>query len=352
MNAQIDRSAHREATVTMERREFCALLGVCGLTACAGGLTGCARLLDWSAGGSAGGTRTMAPSVVATPSAEPSTAATTPSVPVVPPPPDLSVVTGEDPEANVRAAIAALGGMARFVKPGARVVVKPNVLTGRPERYATTTNPGVVAGIIRMCLEAGAASVVVLDRPTSSPRQAFDVCGLTAAVGQAGGTLKLLSDRNFERVAIPQGRVLTSWPLVTDVFEADVLINVPIAKTHGMAGLTLSMKNLMGIMGGERGTIHQDFAQKIVDVNTLVKPHLVVLDAYRMLIRNGPTGGSLKDVRVAKTVVAGTSQVAVDAFGTTLFGTSPQALGYLVRASEQGLGTIDLGALTVARATA
>jgi uncharacterized protein (DUF362 family) len=131
-----------------------------------------------------------------------------------------------------------------------------------------------------------------------------------------------------------------------------VFINVPIAKTHSMAGLTMSMKNLMGIMGGERGTIHQDFAQKIVDVNTLVKPHLVVLDAYRMLIRNGPTGGDLKDVRLAKTVVAGTSQVAVDAFGATLFGWKPTDLDYLVRAADQGLGIIDLAGLSVAKGRA
>jgi uncharacterized protein (DUF362 family) len=266
--------------------------------------------------------------------------------------PDLAVWKGDDPEANVRAAIAALGGMERFVKRGAKVVVKPNVLTGRAPKFATTTNPQLLAGIVRMCLEAGAARVVVLDRPTSSARQAFDVSGLTAATQTAGGTLKILSDRNFERVAIPGGRSLTSWPLVTDVFDADVFINVPIAKTHGMAGLTMSMKNLMGIMGGERGTIHQGFAQKIVDVNTLVKPHLVVLDAYRMLIRNGPTGGDLKDVRLAKTVVVGTDQVAVDAFGTTLFGMKPDDLDYLVRASEQGLGIIDLAKLTVARGQA
>jgi uncharacterized protein (DUF362 family) len=247
----------------------------------------------------------------------------------------------------VRAAVAALGGMARFVKRDALVVVKPNVLTGRAPQYATATNPDVIAAVVRLCLEAGAREVVVLDRPTSEPRTAFDTAGITSAVAAAGGRVKFLTDRNYERVSIPQGRILTSWPLVTDVFEADTFINVPIAKTHGMAGLTMSMKNLMGIMGGERGTIHQDFSQKIVDVNTLVRPHLVVLDAYRMLIRNGPTGGSLSDVKIAKTVVAGTSQVAVDAMGATLFGWEPGRLDYLRVASEQGLGVIDLGRLRV-----
>jgi uncharacterized protein (DUF362 family) len=330
----------------MERREFCALLGVCGVALCAGGMSGCARLLEWSGSGSTAGERSMGGAGVASGTAEPS--ASVPATETLPPAwPDLAVRRGDDPAANVRAAIAGLGGMSRFVKPGNRVVVKPNVLTGRAPKYATSTNPQVMGAIVAMCFEAGAASVVVLDRPTSAARPAFEVSQIPAAVEKAGGSVKYLADRNFERVEIPKGRILTSWPLVTDVFDADVFINVPIAKTHGMAVLTMSMKNLMGIMGGERGTIHQDFAQKIVDVNTLVRPHLVVLDAYRMLIRNGPTGGDLRDVKLAKTVVAGTDAVAVDAYGTTLFGMKPSDLDYLVRASEQGLGIIDLARLKI-----
>jgi len=139
--------------------------------------------------------------------------------------------------------------------------------------------------------------------------------------------------------------------VVADVFEADTFINMPIAKTHGMAILTMSMKNLMGIMGGERGTMHQDFEQKIVDVNSLVRPHLVILDAYRMLIRNGPTGGDLRDVRLAKTVVVGTNQASVDAFGTTLFGMKPTDLDYLHLAGKQGIGIIDLAKLSILKGT-
>jgi uncharacterized protein (DUF362 family) len=329
----------------MERREFCALLGVCGVALCAGGMSGCARLLEWSGSGRTATGRAMG----GTPSAtvEPTASAVATEAPPPPAWPDLVVRRGDDPGANVRLAIGALGGMSRFVKPGNRVVLKPNVLTGRAPKYATTTNPQVMGALAAMCFESGASQVVVLDRPTSTARPAFEVSGIPAAVEAMGATVKYLTDRNFERVEIPKGRVLTSWPLVTDVFDADVFINVPIAKTHGMAGLTMSMKNLMGIMGGERGTIHQDFAQKIVDVNTLVRPHLVVLDAYRMLIRNGPTGGSLNDVRLAKTVVVGTDPVSVDAYGTTLFGMRPEALDYLVRASEQGLGITDLARLRI-----
>lgn len=266
-----------------------------------------------------------------------------------PPPPDLAVVTGDDPGANVREAVAILGGMERFVSRGARVVLKPNVLTGRAPEYAATTNPDVVREVAVLCYEAGAGTVTVLDRPTAPSRTAFEVSGIAAAAAAADATVKHLSDRNFERIEIPEGRLLTDWPLVTDLFEADTVINIPIAKHHSMAGLTMAMKNLMGVMGGGRGLIHLDFPQKIVDLNTLVRPHLVILDAYRMLLDHGPTGGRLEDVRLARTVVVGTSQVSVDAYGATLFDRRPEELAYLRLAAEQGLGVIDTEALRIER---
>ncbi len=270
----------------------------------------------------------------------------------VTPAPDLAVIRGELPDQNVRAAIAQLGGMERFVKNGARVVVKPNVLTGRPPEYATTTNPIVLSTIIRMCLEVGADEVTVLDYPTSSARAAFKESGLAQATAEAGGKLKYLSNRDFERVDLPEGVAITSWPLVTEALEADTLINIPIGKTHGMAGLTLAMKNLMGIMGDSRGKIHIDYPQKITDVNTRVKPHLIVLDAYRILTRNGPTGGNLDDVAMPKTVVAGVSPVAVDAYGATIMGWQPTDLPSLVEAASRGLGEIDLSKYAIFEGTA
>jgi uncharacterized protein (DUF362 family) len=187
----------------------------------------------------------------------------------------------------------------------------------------------------------------VFDNPTAPPRNAYAVSGIADAVRAVDGRVKILASRDFEQVEIPDAVALDSWPLVTEVFDADVFINVPIAKTHGLAGLTLSMKNLMGIMGGARGVIHQSFSDKIVDVNSLVKPHLVVLDAYRMLVANGPTGGSLSDVREAQTVVIGTNQASVDAVGASLFGRSPTEFTWLVNASERGIGEIDLAKLDI-----
>ena len=209
-----------------------------------------------------------------------------------------------------------------------------------------------MATIIRMCFEAGAGSVTVFDNPTVQARPAFETCGLAKATADAGGTLKYLSSRDFENVKIPEGKILTSWPLVRDALEADVLINVPIAKTHSVTTLTMAMKNLMGIMGGSRGSIHTDIGTKLVDVNTLVKPHLVILDAYRVLFRNGPTGGNPADVKMPKTVVAGTSQVSIDAYGTSFFDMKPTDIDWLVEASERGLGEIDLSKLKIQKGTA
>lgn len=326
----------------MDRRTFLRTLGQAAVAGSALGLSGCGRLLEQPEKPAAERSMKQAPSA---PSAEETQTRATSY-------PDLAVCKDGAPGANLRKAMQAMGGIERFVRRGAKVVIKPNLLTARAPEYATTTNPALVAALVRLCLGAGASDVVVLDRPTSAPHEVFEVSGISAATRQAGGRVKILTDRNFVDTRIPKGRLLTRWPLVSDVFDADVLINMPIAKTHGLAVLTMAMKNLMGVMGGERGAIHVNFDQKIVDLNTLVKPQLVVLDAYRMLMRNGPTGGDLADVRTAKTVVVGTSQVAVDAYGATLFDMRPSDLQYLVKGSEQGLGTIDLRRLEIAELSA
>jgi uncharacterized protein (DUF362 family) len=264
---------------------------------------------------------------------------------------DLAVVKGEVVEKNVRTAIALLGGMERFVKKGGKVVVKPNVVTGRPPEYATTTSPELMTAVIKMCWEAGAKEVIVFDRPDAVARAAFETCGLAQAVSDAGAKLIYLSDRNYEKVDIPEGKVLTSWTFVADALTADTLINLALPKQHSF-GATMTMKNLMGVMGGKRAMMHDNFAQKIVDVNTLFKPTLAILDAYRVLFRNGPTGGSLDDVRLDKTLVAGTNQVSIDAYGTQFFAKKPTDFEWLVEANARGMGEIDLSKLNIATAEA
>lgn len=329
----------------MNRRQFLARLSTLLLAAAASASAGCSRLLEWSSRQTGAASRDVKP--LAT-SSEPASVPATPSAPH----PDLAVVKGKDAARNVEAALKDLGGIERFVKRGAKVVIKPNLLVARTPEQAVTTNPELVGAVVALCLRAGASDVVVLDRSMDPVNQVLELSRIAAATTAAGGRVKILTDRNFENTRIPRGRLLREWPLVTDVFDADVFINMPIAKHHGMAGLTMAMKNLMGIMGGARSQMHIDFDQKIVDLNTLVRPHLVILDAYRILVRNGPGGGDLADVEHPKTVVAGTSQVAIDAYGTTFFGMHPSDLPYLVNAAEQGLGEIDLAKLKISKGRA
>jgi uncharacterized protein (DUF362 family) len=351
----------------MDRRTFLLTTGRWLLLASlAPTLSGCARLLRASdnqnrsteteganpdTSGSTGSSASVTTSpLTPTSSSTGSTAAGFSTNPFVPP--DLAVVKGEVVEKNVRTAVALLGGMERFVRKGGKVVIKPNVLTGRPPEYATTTSPELMTAIIKMCWEAGAKEVVVFDRTTSDDRAAFETAGLAKAVSDAGGKLVYLSNRNYEQMEIPEGKVLTSWPFVADALSADSLINLTLPKHHSVAGATMTMKNLMGIMGGSRGRIHLEFAQKIVDVNTLVKPTLAVLDAYRVLFRHGPTGGDLADVKLAKILVAGTNQVSIDAYGTQFLDKRPTDFEWLREAFKRGMGEIDLTKLNIATSEA
>jgi uncharacterized protein (DUF362 family) len=261
---------------------------------------------------------------------------------------DLVVVRGPSPAGIARAAVDNLGGMRRFVSRGDVVVVKPNMCWDRTPEYAATTNPEVVSTIVRLCYEAGAKKVKVFDHTVSDPRRCYKQSGIADAAGVAGAAVSYVDDRKFREVKLG-GHALKSWPIYTEILEADKVINVPIAKTHGLTTLTLGMKNWMGVMGGSRGRIHQRIEGSIVDVALLIRPALIVLDAVRILTANGPGGGDLSDVKRANTVVAGTDQVAVDAYGATLFGMKGADIGHIVAAHRAGLGTMDISRLKIKR---
>lgn len=221
------------------------------------------------------------------------------------------------------------------------MLVKPNLVTGRPPEYAVNTNPELVAEVVKLCLDSGASEVIVTDRPTSDARTAFEVSGIAAAVRKSGGRLKYPIETDFVRAKIPEGKVLKEALVLKDVFEVDTIINMPIAKHHSLAGLTLSIKNLMGLLGGRRNSIHVGFHNKIVDLYSLIQPHLNILDGWRILVRNGPTGGSLEDVVEKKTIIAGTDAVLVDSMAAAeLFGRDPGSLEYLANAARRGLGEL------------
>ena len=262
--------------------------------------------------------------------------------------PDLAVVRGTPPARITRAAVDALGGMRRFVSRGDVVVVKPNIGWDRTPEYAANTNPEVVAAVVRLCLEAGAKRVKVFDHPVSDARRTYRQSGIADAAGAAGAVVSFVDDRKFKDMRI-NGLTLKTWPLYTEAIEADKVINVPIAKTHGIARLTLGMKNWMGVMGGWRGRIHQRIDESLVDLAMFIKPALTILDAVRILTASGPQGGDLADVKLLNTVVAGTDAVAVDAFGATLFGMKPADLGCVRVGHQARLGSMDLAGMNIRR---
>jgi uncharacterized protein (DUF362 family) len=260
----------------------------------------------------------------------------------------MAVIHGPDPAVITRAAIDTLGGMVSFVRPGNDVIIKPNICTDYlPPEYAATTNPTVVATLVSMCLEAGAKRVRVMDYPFGgTPASAYENSGIKAAVEAAGGEMGYMPFAKYIEVDIPQGKSMTSTSIFRDILETDVLINVPIAKTHSAAVLTLGEKNLMGVVQN-RNVMHGDLHQRIADLNSLVKPGLTVVDAVRILTAHGPTGGDLADVKQTDTVIASRDIVAADAYATTLFGMTGADIGYIQASADMGLGTMDLSSINI-----
>ena len=244
-----------------------------------------------------------------------------------------------------RKAIAALGGMQRFVSKGNSVWVKPNIGWDRSPEMAATTNPDVVAALVEMCFQAGAGKVIVSDNSCNPAQRTFPRSGIQSAAEKSGARVFFMDERKFRKMAI-KGHVLKEWDIYTDIVESDRVINVAIVKQHGLCKATLGMKNLMGATGGARNRFHQDLDQTVVDLAVFLKPQLVVLDAIRILAANGPTGGNLADVKRKDTIVAGVDKVAVDALGATLLGLRPEELAHITEANSRGLGTMNYRSLS------
>ena len=241
--------------------------------------------------------------------------------------------------------IQALGGMKNFVHAGEVVVVKPNMAWDRPPEMAANANPAVVRRVVELCLEAGAKQVKVLDNTCNDARKSYVNSGIKAAVEgikDPRAVVQYVDDRRFVEVRIEKAKALKKWYFYKDILEADRFINIPIAKDHSEARLTMCLKNMMGAIGGWRGRIHVGLHQNIADMNLLLRPDLHVLDATRILVRNGPSGGRLEDVEVKNLVFAGTDPVALDAVGTGLFGMKPADIGYIIKSHQAGRGEMDL----------
>lgn len=259
----------------------------------------------------------------------------------------VAVSEGKDYENITQNVIKALGGMNKFVKNGDIVVVKPNIGWDRKPEFAANTHPLVVKSIVMECLKAGAKKVKVFDRTCNDPRRCYDNSGISEILkGIKRVDLKHIDFDRFKKVTL-NGVFLKEWELYDEALNADVFINVPIAKHHGLTKLTLSIKNIMGIMGGNRGYIHRNIENALADIHSVFKIHLNIIDATRILTENGPQGGRLSDVKVLNKVIASVDKVALDAYATTLFGMKPEEISITKTAYKRGLGEINLSKVKI-----
>jgi uncharacterized protein (DUF362 family) len=259
--------------------------------------------------------------------------------------PQLAVRKGQDVPLLVRETLNALGGMANFVKSGEIVVVKPNIGWDRTVEMAANTHPEVVKTLVQLCLEAGAKQVRIFDRPCNDERRCYTQSGIRAAVEEIKSdrvSLEYMDRRAYKELAIHGGQAFDRWEFYMPAIEADRLINVPIAKHHSISRLTLGMKNLMGVIGGNRGRLHHKIAESLTDIASVIHPDLTVIDATRILVANGPQGGRSEDVRNTETLIASADMVAADAYATTLFNLKPEDVSTIVAAARRGLGVMDL----------
>ncbi len=270
---------------------------------------------------------------------------------------DLAVIKSSSPEAATIAAVEALGGIGEFVKSGDRVVIKPNMAFPNPPAWSTTTSPEVVVTIVKLCLDAGARSILVIDYPMSQPERCLKNTGIAEACEKLGSKKIRVSmeteQRNYREVTLENAKALEKIEVHKALFRADSFINIPVAKSHSATGVSFGMKNLMGLIW-DRKYLHQqiDLEQGIADLSTFdkLRPSLIVVDATKALTTRGPQGPG-RTVAL-DTIVAGTDPVAVDSYAVTLSrwnnrGYAPANVKHIAAASAMGIGEMDLDKLRV-----
>jgi uncharacterized protein (DUF362 family) len=255
----------------------------------------------------------------------------------------MAVVRNGEPEQLIRKALEVFGGMQTFVKPGANVIIKPNICVAyRNFEAAATTNPWVLGALVKLCYEAGAGRVRVMDDPfDGSAADAYIASGIQQQVEANGGQMEIMSPLKYTKTDLPQGADLPSTKIYDEVLNADVLINVPIAKDHGLARLTLGMKNLMGVVEN-RPAYHSNMGPRLSGLASVIRPALTIVDAVRILTYGGPTGGDPAAVKKLDTLIVSPDIIATDAYAATLFGMRGEDLDYVRAGAAMGLGQSDL----------
>jgi uncharacterized protein (DUF362 family) len=254
----------------------------------------------------------------------------------------MSIVTGVDRSKTIKRAFDAMGGIETYIQKGDRVLLKVNAAFATPPILSATTNPQLVAEVTHLCYQAGASSVVVTDNPINDPASCFSLTGIADAARSKGAKVLLPRARLFQPTTVPNGTLIRNWPILWEPFLGiNKVIGIAPVKDHHRSGASMTMKNWYGLLGGRRNIFHQDIHTIITELVMMVKPTLVILDGTTTMIANGPTGGSLADLKQTNTMILSTDQVAADAFGATLLGKTVADLPYISKAEAAGLGTAD-----------
>jgi len=254
----------------------------------------------------------------------------------------MAIVRGTDRARMFEQGIKVLGGMNSFVKKGDVVLIKVNAAFATPASLGATTHPEILAAVAASCFQAGAAQVVVSDNPINSPESCFEISGLADAAQNTGAEIILPSAPLFSPLSLPGGRLIRNWPVMAGVFQGvNRVIVVSPVKDHERARASMTLKNLYGFLGGRRNVFHQDINGIITELSQLLKPTLCVLDGTVSMIANGPTGGSLSDLKNTDTLIISTDPVAADAVGVELLGRSLADVPYIQMAQAAGAGQAD-----------
>ncbi|MDY6790375.1 MAG: DUF362 domain-containing protein [Thermodesulfobacteriota bacterium] len=264
----------------------------------------------------------------------------------------MSIVRGEDRVATLRMAVKSLGGIETFIKKGDRVLLKVNAAFATPAMLSATTNPAIISEMTRLCFRAGAASVVVTDNPINDPVSCFGLTGIADAARSAGARVLLPRDELFSPVTVKDAKLIRNWPVLYKPFvNITKVIGMAPLKDHHRSGASMVMKNWYGLLGGRRNIFHQDIHNIIMELAMMVKPSVVILDATTSMMTNGPTGGSLSDLKNTNTMIVSTDQVAADAIGASLLGRSLDDLPFIKKAEAAGIGIADYHKLNPAMAS-
>ncbi len=258
----------------------------------------------------------------------------------------MAIVRGSDRRATLHSALRALGGIETFIKNEDRVLLKVNAAFASPAMLSATTHPEIVSEMARLCYKAGAASVVVTDNPINDPSSCFALSGIEEAARAAGARVYLPDVDAFRPISVKRAKLIRNWPvLVGPLKNITKIIGLAPVKDHHRSGASLTMKNWYGLLGGRRNIFHQDINTIISELAMMVRPTIVILDGTVSMMTNGPTGGSLTDLKQTDTMIISTDQVAADAFGATLLNKSSRDLPFISKAEAAGVGTANYQSL-------